>query len=74
MSVRVTAATQFVRENGVAVTNVARVPCVSRQVDYDRLAPATHAVGQVAEDSAELRLVTPALPTGWTPCAWAQGL
>ena len=41
MSVRVTAAGQFVTEDGVAVTTAARVLGVSRQAVYDRLAPAT---------------------------------
>ena len=64
MSVRVTAAAQFVSEDGVAVTTAARVLGVSRQAVYDRLAPPTHAVGQVVEQSAELRLVPPVLPYG----------
>ncbi len=38
---------------------------MSRQAFYDRLAPATYAVGQVVEESAELRLVPPVLPTEW---------
>jgi putative transposase len=65
VSVRVTAAAQFVSEDGVAVTTAARVLGVSRQAVYDRLAPPTHAVGQVVEQSAELRLVPPVLPTEW---------
>jgi putative transposase len=65
VSVRVTAAAQFVSEDGVAVTTAARVLGVSRQAVYDRLAPATYAVGQVVEEEAELRLMPPVLPTEW---------
>lgn len=63
MSVRVTAAAQFVTEDGVSVTTAARVLQVSRQAVYGRLAPARHA--QVEPVAPVLRLVPPVLPTDW---------
>ena len=63
MSVRVTAAAQFVTEDGVPVTTAARVLGVSRQAVYGRLAPAAEAQEEPVEPV--LRLVPPVLPEDW---------
>ncbi len=60
MSTRVTAAADFVTEDGIAVTTAARVLGVSRQAVYDRMTPAME-----PEPAAALRLVAPALPGDW---------
>lgn len=75
MSVRVTAATEFVVEDGIAVTTAARVLQVSRQAVYDRLRPAPSTDLGDAEDGGgraagrrgrrALHLVAPVLPEDW---------
>ena len=59
MSVRVTAAAQFVTDEGVPVTTSARVMGVSRQAVHGRLAP------EPACEEPVLRLVPPVLPEDW---------
>lgn len=66
MSVRVTAAAQFVTEDGVSVTTAARVLQVSRQAVYGRLAP--EAAFREPADLV-LRLVPPVLPQDWKTIA-----
>ena len=68
MSTRVTAAADFVAEDGIAVTTAARVLGVSRQAVYDRLAPARQAEGGVG-----LRLVPLVLPEEWKTMALGPG-
>ena len=75
MSTRVTAATEFVVEDGIAVTTAARVLGVSRQSVYDRLraAPSTdpggeddgggRAAGRRARRA--VHVVAPVLPQDW---------
>lgn len=69
MSVRVTAAAQFVTDDGIAVTTAARVLGVSRQAIYDRLAPAVEPDHVVVTVEPVLRLVPPVLPEGWKTMA-----
>ena len=63
MSVRVTAAAEFVTEDSVPVATAARVLGVSRQAVYGRLAPASEAQAEPVEPV--LRLVPPVLPEDW---------
>lgn len=71
MSTRVTAAAEFVTDDGIAVTTATRVLGVSRQAVYDRLAPAGQADEALVEDQDDaeagvaLRLVPPVLPENW---------
>ena len=74
MSTRVTAATEFVVEDGIAVTTAARVLGVSRQSVYDRLRPMSPAgrdADELVVDRAarrreqRLHLVAPVLPHDW---------
>jgi len=75
VSTRVTAATEFVVEDGIAVTTAARVLGVSRQAVYDRLRPVRSTDLGDAEDGGggraarrrdqRLHLVAPVLPEDW---------
>lgn len=75
MSTRVTAAADFVAQDGIAVTTAARVLQVSRQAVYDRLRPAPSCEPGGADDGGgraagrrsrrALHLVAPVLPDDW---------
>jgi hypothetical protein len=67
VSVRVTAAAQFVTDEGISVTTAARVMQVSRQAVSGRQAPATEAQAEPVEPV--LRLVPPVLPEDWQTMA-----
>jgi len=62
VSVRVTAAAQFVTDEGISVTTAARVMGVSRQAVHARLAPEPACPEPV---EPVLRLVPPLLPQDW---------
>jgi len=71
VSSRVTAAVDFVTEDGIAVTTATRVLGVSRRAVYDRLAPTRQAAEGVVEDHDDaearvrLRWVPLVLPDNW---------
>jgi hypothetical protein len=74
VSTRVTAAAQFVVEDGISVSCAARVHQVSRQSVYDRLRPAPSSDSDAADEDVRaagrrsrraLHLVAPVLPEDW---------
>jgi putative transposase len=74
VSTRVTAAAQFVVEDGISVSCAARVHQVSRQSVYDRLRPAPSSDSDAADEGVRaagrrsrraLHLVAPVLPEDW---------